>query len=149
MNDRLLGIQQMLTDGINYAKIGKVLGITRERVRVLAKRIPWPEGYIQIRDYAKKNDIGYNTALIRGKKGVLPIIRYGQFILVSENEQKRCKVCGSNLPEKHKFVCLSCKMKTSVKQTKRHSYYLKGLELPDELKLVYPKKSKRKEVVSA
>ena len=122
--ERIIFIQRMLLDGKNMTGIGEMLRITRERVRQLAKKIPWPEGYLRIKDYAALNGLKPNTILQQTISGVLPAIRYGDFILIAKGAHRRC-VCGNEIVEKCKHTCPSCRIKQRRKEVKALMQYHK------------------------
>ena len=73
----------------SYASIGRKLGISRERVRQIAKenRLTYtiPAGYLPLEDVAKRMDLNPTTIRYHMYKGKLPAVRIGNRCYVDGN----------------------------------------------------------------
>ena len=86
-----------------YASIGRKLGISRERVRQIAKenRLTYtiPAGYLLLEDVAKRMDLNSNIIRYYMYKGKLPAVRIGNRCYVDGNVALKLPrvVCGTRV----------------------------------------------------
>jgi DNA-directed RNA polymerase subunit RPC12/RpoP len=133
-------IKKLLRHGMNYAVIGKTIGLSRERVRQLAQesgldRYRWqvPEGYLSVRKYAESKGLTIGVVLGRVRSGELPALKIHNRLYIHFNEGKRCHRCGKkldeSLQESRRLVCDECKVKARKKAGWRSFYRRKNLPL--------------------
>lgn len=142
-------IKKLLRDGMNYAVIGKTLGLSRERIRQVAQekgysRLRWevPEGYLPLRKYAEARGLTTGVVLGRVRSGELPALKIRNRLYIHFNEGKRCHRCGEKLSdalqESRRLVCDECKAKARKKAAWRSFY--RRMKMPLSPTLDYMRK---------
>ncbi len=143
-------IKKLLRDGMNYAVIGKTIGLSRERVRQLAQengldRLRWqvPDGYLPLRKYAELKGLTAGVVLGRVRSGEIPALKIRNRLYIHFSEGKRCHRCGEkleeSLQESRRLVCDKCKVKARKKAGWRSFY--RRMNMPLSPTLDYVKKS--------
>jgi DNA-directed RNA polymerase subunit RPC12/RpoP len=126
-------IRKLLIGGLNYAEIGKTLGISRERVRQLAEEhgyaeLRWqvPDGYLPLRKYAEAKGLKSSVVQGRIRRGDLDALRIHNRLYIRPGEGKRCLRCGQRfdgtLEESRRLVCDECKGKARKRAQWRFFY---------------------------
>jgi hypothetical protein len=137
-------IKKLLRDGMNYAIIGKTIGLSRERVRQVAQengfsRLRWqvPEGYLSLKKYAEAKGLTTGIVLGRVRSGELPALKIRNRLYIHFSEGKRCHRCGEKLIESlqdsRRLVCDDCKAKARKKAGWRAFYRRKNMPLSPTL----------------
>jgi hypothetical protein len=137
-------IKKLLRDGMNYAVIGKTIGLSRERVRQLAQEnglagLRWqvPEGYLALRKYAEARGLTTGVVLGRVRSGELPALKIRNRLYIHFSEGKRCHRCGEkldeSLQESRRLVCDECKVKARKKAGWRSFYRRMNMPLSPTL----------------
>ena len=113
MNRRDTQIYLMLYEGKDYIQIGEAFGITRERVRQIAKmnhwdnmRFPRPDGYMSIKEYVQLTGIPEGTVRGRIKRG-MPHIRWGDRVYIQARIRPVCITCEVEIQE-GRVYCPEC-----------------------------------------
>jgi hypothetical protein len=143
-------IKKLLRDGMNYAVIGKTIGLSRERIRQLAQenglaRLRWqvPDGYLPLRKYAEAKGLTAGVVMGRVRSGEIPALKIRNRLYIHFSEGKRCHRCGQkldeSLQESRRLVCDECKVKARKKAGWRSFY--RRMNMPLSPTLDYVKKS--------
>jgi hypothetical protein len=133
-------IKKLLREGLNYAVIGKTIGLSRERVRQLAQAnglsgLRWqaPEGYLPLRKYAEARGLSITVVMGRVRSGDLPVLKIRNRLYIHIGEGKHCHRCGvildESLQESRRVVCDECKTKAKKKAGWRSFYRRRNIPL--------------------
>lgn len=109
--DRDKQVVELYTTGFTLERIGKMFGVTRERIRQIVQRDGHrPEGYITPTEWAKGHgysESGANSIIYT--RGEIPGIKWGGRILVkADGHRKGCIVCGIILQHSDYKYCEDC-----------------------------------------
>ncbi len=137
-------IKKLLRNGMNYAVIGKTIGLSRERVRQLAKEnglagLRWqvPEGYLPLRKYAEQKGLSASVILGRVRSGEIASLKIRNRLYIHQSEGKRCHRCGEklvdSLQDTRRLVCDECKVKAKKKAGWRSFYRRMNMPLSPTL----------------
>jgi len=148
-------IKELLRSGLTYAVIGKLIGLSRERVRQLAEEhgfsaLRWqvPEGYLPLRKYAQEKGLPVSVVLGRVRSKALPALKIRNRLYLHTDACKRCQRCGIELPseqqESRRLVCDECKQKARKKAGWRAFY--RRMNMPLSPTLEYMRKPSNQSV---
>jgi len=155
LTQREILILSLLYQGKSAAYIGRFLGLSRERIRQIAKKFGLscqiiPLGYSSIKEYAQNHNYSTRAILNLISKGRLDSLKFGNHRIIKFNEVpkvrlKLCELCGKPLPKlKIRYCSNTCYELGHIKATKRYQwrkfYKKKGLKLQASLQLLRDRK---------
>ena len=104
-NEEIISLAE---EGKNLAEIGRLFGISRERVRQLSQQLRPPEGYLPITEVARRLGLTIDGVKTYTRSGRMKTKMFkGMTYILEEdlNPVNQCRMCGNPVPFGRKVYC--------------------------------------------